>query len=194
MEAERLEKRYTVADYMTWEGDWELWDGIPVQLYPPHPEEMSGFKEGVQMSPSPIGPHQIVALNIGRLIANALEASDSCNCSVANELDWQVSDTCVVRPDVSVICPKLAERYIDQPPRLIAEVLSPSTVKRDLEWKRSLYEKQGVDWYLLTDVGPRDVRLMKNVEGRFIPTRLEELTLHEGCEIQLDTERFWFGL
>ncbi len=38
---------YTLTDYRRWEGDWELWDGIPVS-----------------MSPSPFGTHQWAATQI----------------------------------------------------------------------------------------------------------------------------------
>lgn len=194
MEARKLQKKYTISDYEKWEGDWELWDGVPVQLYPPHPEEMTGFKDGMLMSPSPIAPHQIVVSNMIRTIGNALEAVDGCECLVVGELDWQVSETCVVRPDISVVCPPLETRYIERPPQLVVETLSPSTIDRDLKWKRDLYQQRGVGVYLIVDVKRRDVEALGLEADGYRPGRVDEIAVHEGCRIQLDVERFWKSL
>ena len=193
MEAKRLDRRYTVDDYMLWEGDWELHDGVPVQLHPPHPEQMAGFRQGMVMSPSPIAPHQIVIANMVRLLGNALEANDSCNCIVVSELDWHVNQFSTVRPDISVLCPAPSTPYIQQKPSLIVEALSPSTADRDLDWKRRLYESQGVGIYLIVDAGRRSIEVLELSGGRYVKG-LPDFELHPGCRIALDTLKCWRGL
>ncbi|PAY15578.1 hypothetical protein CKO51_31115 [Rhodopirellula sp. SM50] len=75
---------YTVNDYLGWDGDWELWSGIPIA-----------------MSPSPFGRHQAVASRVAYELRKAIIESD-CQAEVLPEIDWIVSDDTVVRPDVVV--------------------------------------------------------------------------------------------
>ncbi len=124
---------YTVDDYQHWEGDWELCDGIPIS-----------------MSPGPFGIHQRIASRL--LVAMQNQLSDQgCRAEAIHELDWIVSDSTVVRPDVIVICGNTPERHLHAAPALIAEVLSESTQERDRTYKRDLYEAEGVGVYLLLD-------------------------------------------
>lgn len=113
--ADKSQPRYTVDDYMQWEGDWELWHGSPVS-----------------MTPSPNTSHQKVAVKLVRLLGDCIDRSP-CHgqCEVLMELDWQVSDDTVVRPDVLVTCDPLPKERILSPPVFIAEVLSPSTSQKD---------------------------------------------------------------
>ena len=55
----------------------------------------------------------------------------------------------LVQPDICIVCDpsKLDERGCIGAPDLIVEVISPSTSKRDLNEKFSLYEKSGVHEY-----------------------------------------------
>jgi len=124
---------YTLADYAQWQGDWELWQGVPVA-----------------MTPSPFGRHQWVAGQIVQQFSNSLDA----NCDdlfVLMETDWIVSEDTVVRPDIVIVCGPFPERHIVEPPRLIVEVLSPSTEEKDRTAKLDLYAYQSVEFYLLVD-------------------------------------------
>jgi Uma2 family endonuclease len=62
----------------------------------------------------------------------------------------------VVQPDICVICDlsKLDERGCCGAPDMIVEILSPSTLKRDVTEKFDLYEESGVKEYWI--VHPRD--------------------------------------
>lgn len=131
--APRYVPNYTIADYQQWDGDWELWSGIPIS-----------------MSPSPFGRHGQLATRVGALLTNAIDSIE-CNATVLLGIDWIVSDDTVVRPDVSVVCGGPPERHIEQAPALIVEVISEGTCDRDEIWKKELYEREGVDWYLLVD-------------------------------------------
>lgn len=56
------------------------------------------------------------------------------------------------QPDNSVIChtPK-NEAYITKSPKIIFEILSQSTEKKDKELKYHLYEEEGVFYYIIVD-------------------------------------------
>jgi len=62
----------------------------------------------------------------------------------------------VVQPDICVICDlsKLDERGCCGAPDLIVEILSPSTLKKDVTEKFTLYEESGVKEYWI--VHPKD--------------------------------------
>ncbi len=124
---------YTLADHEEWQGDWELWHGV-----------------AVDMSPSPFARHQwVVGENCSQFL-NSLEAH--CNrCFVLMETDWIVNDDTVVCPDIVIVCGTFPERFITEPPRLIVEVLSPSTEDKDRTAKWDLYASLGVEFYLLAD-------------------------------------------
>lgn len=134
--AEKFVPHYTAEDYQKWEGDWELWDGY-----------------AVAMSPSPFGKHSKIASELCRLFGNAIKANPACD-SVANiysELDWIVSQSTVVRPDISISCGDVFEKHITDPPAIVIEILSESTRDHDLKFKRGLYESQAVSYYLTLD-------------------------------------------
>jgi Uma2 family endonuclease len=131
--AERYTPHYTVQDYQSWEGDWELWHGIPVA-----------------MTPSPFGKHAKVMFSAAAALKNAIDRADS-DATLLGELDWIISSDTVVRPDLLIVCGPEPERHLESPPCVVAEVLSDSTRDRDLNHKRRLYEEHGVAYYLILD-------------------------------------------
>jgi Uma2 family endonuclease len=150
-EAIRYQPRYTASDYRSWEGDWELWDGM-----------------AINMSPSPGFEHQSAATRLATRFLMQLENCHSCECTVVLELDWQISPFTVVRPDVSVLCEGHPGQFISYAPAVIAEILSPSTESKDRTAKRDLYEQQGVRFYLLIDPRKKSAEvLMLNDSGRY---------------------------
>jgi Uma2 family endonuclease len=52
-------------------------------------------------------------------------------CVVFTELDWKISKETVVRPDVMIVCGKIETDYLEFPPVLIVEILSPASLVKD---------------------------------------------------------------
>ena len=127
---------YTVADYMNWpdEERWELIDGI-----------------AYDMSPAPTIKHQNIAGSLYSLLREMLKGK-TCQPFIA-PVDVVLSDIDVVQPDVIVVCDpnKITERNIQGPPDWVAEVLSPRTARKDLREKKALYERSGVNEYVVFD-------------------------------------------
>lgn len=142
--------RYTVEDYSTWPGDWELWRGVPVS-----------------MSPAPTPRHQLTAFNLATLLRNAIASVDHCGSTALYETDWRINSETVVRPDISVICGDLPEKHISDAPSVIAEVLSPATAGKDLTAKRALYAEQGVSVYLIVDPDQRTLTALTLCDGEY---------------------------
>ena len=64
-------------------------------------------------------------------------------------------------------CNDEGERYLTKAPKIVFEVILPSTARRDEEIKFKIYEEEGVEFYVL--VYPNDLRakVYKNVDGKF---------------------------
>lgn len=174
MEAHRYIPNYTIADYEMWEGDWELWEGVPVA-----------------MTPSPRWSHQDVVKRLMLQLDHQLESDDACPCAVTFDVDWRVSDNTVVRPGIAVLCDHPETDFIEQPPSLIVEVLSPSTAGKDRVEKRRLYADQGVGYYLLADPDARTLEALKLAGGDYQPTDPGSMELHTGCSVSIDADRMW---
>ena len=136
-------KRYTYADYLTWVDDKTR-------------ELIHGFIK--MMSPAPRVQHAEVTSNITGYLWTIIRKNKG-KCKVFHapfdvrfpkhgEIIDNKIDT-VVQPDICVICDlsKLDERGCCGAPDMIVEVLSPSTAKKDMTEKFTLYEESGVKEY-----------------------------------------------
>ncbi len=179
---------YTYADYCSWPDDvrYELIDGV-----------------AYAMSPAPTRTHQNLTGELFRQIATALKGKP-CQPFVApfdvrlphtDEADDKV-DT-VVQPDVLVVCDeaKLDERGVRGAPDWVAEVLSPSSAKRDLIVKLALYERSGVREYWLLHPTDRLVTVYRLVDGHYGRPEIREMqgTLALGVlpEVTVDWSLFF---
>ncbi len=75
----------------------------------------------------------------------------------------------MVQPDNSVICHKPKnEAYINQPPKIIFEILSKNTAKKDTKLKYELYEQEGVRNYIIVDPDEHIAKVYELKDGRYI--------------------------
>ncbi len=147
-----VNKQYTFADYLLWV------DGKRREL-------IKGFIK--LMSPAPTRKHQDISGSIYGQLWNQLK-NQSCKVyhapfdvrfpTVKGETNDDKIYT-VVQPDISVICDlaKLDDKGCIGAPDLIVEILSPATVKKDVEEKFQLYEEHGVIEYWI--IHPNDETL-----------------------------------
>ena len=166
--AQRKEQRFTYADYQRWpeEARYELIDG-----------------EAFLMAPAPLIEHQIIAGEIFRQLANALDGQ-ACTPFVApvdvrlpraDEADEAI-DT-VVQPDVLVVCDpsKIDRRGVRGAPDWLLEVLSPSTAAHDQIAKRRTYERAGVREYWLVHPSDRTLTVYVLDNGQYGRPEIYEL-------------------
>lgn len=138
----KAELRYSYADYLTWDEKerWEILDGVPY----------------MQAAPSRI--HQEVSLSLLMFFANYLQGKP---CKVYHapfcvRLDAEKNDkdiVNVVEPDITIVCDnsKLDDKGCKGSPDLIAEIISPSSVKIDRVDKFNKYEKAGIKEYWIVE-------------------------------------------
>ena len=124
---------YTYDDYCQWEGKWEVIEGIPYA-----------------MSPSASPTHQRITANLIFAFKLALRDVD-CSCEVYDPVDIKITENTIVQPDVLILCEPPTKLFIDFPPVLVVEVLSPSTREKDIHTKFKLYQDFGVKYYLIVD-------------------------------------------
>ena len=93
------------------------------------------------MAPSPIFEHQNISGNIHIELKTKLKKCNNCTSTLA--VDWIISDDTVVCPDNSVVCSGLKTDFIKSTPKIIFEVLSPSTKRVDRNRKYNLFQEEG---------------------------------------------------
>jgi Uma2 family endonuclease len=139
-----LNKRYTYADYLTWTDNKMR-------------ELLNGFIK--TMSPAPTLAHARITMEISYLMIHYIKKRKG-HCKVFTApfdirfpQSGDITDNdkiyTVVQPDICVICDpaKLDNRGCLGAPDMIVEILSPSTLKYDLNEKFHLYEAAGVKEY-----------------------------------------------
>jgi Uma2 family endonuclease len=174
--AKKIDKKYSLKDYQSWLDDerWELIDG-----------------RAYNMTPAPSTRHQMIAGTFHRLLGNKL-AGKSCAPFIA-PTDVVLSDHDVVQPDVIVVCDrkKITAANIQGAPDLVVEVLSPATALKDKREKKALYEKHGVQEYVIIDPTESYVERFILKDGAFGmpdifgPQEVLVLQSLEGLEVQL---------
>ena len=141
-----MSKRYTYADYLTWLDDKRR-------------ELIHGF---IHLMSAPMRRHARISVKMLRVLDTFIEKNKG-NCHVyhapfdvrlplAHETDDdKIYD--VVQPDICVVCDlsKLDDKVCIGAPDLMVEVLSPSTLKKDWNYKFNLYEAAGVREYWIVD-------------------------------------------
>ena len=64
-----------------------------------------------------------------------------------------------------IVCEKINKAFLDFPPALVVEVLSPSTAIRDRYTKYEIYQQQGVRYYLIVDLDKNTVEICALING-----------------------------
>lgn len=161
--------RYTYSDYKNWKEDWELVDGYPLQLL-----SSTNFK------------HNKIITNLIFQAKFSLNNNKNCNCEVFSELDWKINYETVVRPDLMLICGEIDSDFLEFPPVLIAEVISPTSIKRDRVLKFDLYREQGVKYYLLIDYIKSTIEIFELIDNYYKSVEKNIFKLDNSCEISFD--------
>ncbi len=156
-----LTKSYTYADYLTWQ-----------------------FQERVElilgkifmMSPAPGSKHQHVSIAISSCIFNYLKGKSCRVFSAPFDVVLPVKDKSdtVIQPDVTVVCDpsKLTEKGCTGAPDLVVEVLSKSSVAKDLHEKYNICEQAGVKEYWVVHPTEKTLTIFYlSDEGKYVPTK-----------------------
>ncbi len=166
---------YSYEDYKQWKGDWELIEGMPIA-----------------MAPSPMRDHQSLSMAFSHALFD--EISECEDCEVVYELDYIVDSENVLRPDIALICGEESD-YIRKAPKIIIEIVSDATAKRDEKVKFEIYEREKVLYYIL--VYPKTLfakiyKIENNIyqkQGDFTKEKYHFDDLE--CGVELDFEKIF---
>ncbi len=172
----RILPHYTYAEYEKWEGHWELIEGI-----------------AYAMSPLPVPRHQQIASDL--LIEFGVQLKKCNKCRVYQPLDYHIADDTILQPDMLVVCGEITKKYLDFPPALVAEVISPATALKDRHTKYSLYESQGIKYYLLVSPDTEEAEIFELENGSYYLSKKGRNIVHdfffEGCKVVINFKEIW---
>ncbi len=172
--AYRYRPHYTVEDYLRWQEDWELIEGIPYAM----------------ALPKPI--NQYLLNELGAFLRNVFLQEECSTCKVYVELDWYVSFDTVIRPDLMVLCGEIPER-VESPPQMVVEIVSPSSRQMDEGLKFELCEMQGVKYFVLVYPDERFVKVFELIEGKYTE-KVDRRFIFEKCQVEINFEEVFHGL
>ncbi len=170
--ADKIIPHYTYDDWVHWEGIWELIEGHPIA-----------------MSPTPVPAHQRAAAELITELTLALRKSNCKKCRVYDPLDYKIADDIILVPDIMIICGDVKKKYLDFPPSLVVEILSPASALRDRHTKYELYQQQGVKYYLIVDADKKNIDVYMLQDAQY---SLQEMSnsyvfhLNDDCSITPD--------
>lgn len=175
--AVKILPHYTYDDYVQWEGRWELIDGIPYAR-----------------SPAPVPKHQIVAANI---LAEFRFALKKCNqCKVMQPVDYRIKEDTVFQPDMLVVCQPIEKKFLDFPPSLIVEIVSPSSVFIDRHTKFHEYQEQGISYYLIVSPDTEEVEVYSLADAVYVLQQKGHnfsftFLFEDSCSATIDFSEIW---
>ena len=162
--AERQPKKMTVEEFFEWQQrqdkNYELVDGVPVL----HVKAMTGASRR----------HDWVTVNALATLFNALRGKP---CRPMTSDQSVETDRGTRRPDVTIDCGKAEGRSMSAAdPRLVIEVLSPSTIRFDRFQKIEEYKRHpSIRVILLIDSEAPQVTVWRRIEGEWTYSELRGL-------------------
>lgn len=168
---------YYYEDWLGWEGQWELIYGIPYA-----------------MSPAPVPKHQIIATSLASEFRVALKKCK--HCKAMQPVDYRVADDIIVQPDLLIVCNEIEKKYLDFPPVLLAEILSPATALKDRHTKFHIYQSQGVKYYLIVSPDTEEIEVyeLENSEYKLAQKGNSfsyNFSFKEDCNTDINFAEIW---
>ena len=131
----------------------------------------------------------------GKLVAQAgvslQNNKGNYNCEVLLSLDWKISEDTIVRPDIMVIFGEPTEDYLNFPPVLIIEVLSPNNIKTDRVLKFDLYRENGVKYYIMVDCQRDNFEVYELIDNYYKQVEKQNFKISNDCNIYFDFVNLW---
>lgn len=169
---------YSYQDYKKWDNQWELIGGVPFSMFP-----------------LPTIKHQRLNKLIVGILDDEIERNGCGDCEAMMPIDWKIDENTIVQPDASIICTEFDAKYITNTPKLVFEILSPSTRKKDLTTKFDLYQLQEVKYYCIVDPENTVITIYQIIEGRYRQVFESQNDTYifniEDCEIVFNFSKIW---
>ena len=96
--------------------------------------------------------------------------------------------------DILIVCKKIEKKYLDLPPVLVTDVLSPSTASKDRGEKMQLYQMQAVNYYLIVDAQFKKIEIYLLQDNQYQPISInpESFTFtFDSCRADIKFTNLW---
>lgn len=122
------------------------------------------------MTPAPSFKHQDVSAKLGNLIFNHVNGK-KLGKVVFSPIDVVLSDDIALQPDIVYISNKntgiIKDAGVFGPPDMVIEVISPTSIYKDMHVKKSIYEKAGIKEYWLVFPDEKVIEIFSIEKGRY---------------------------
>jgi len=177
MSGVRILPYYTYEDYSSWEGRWELIDGIPFEVRP---------------APN----HQWIIANICSEFLSEIKKLNLKQCKVFSFLDTKIKEDILVKPDCSIVCKPIHKKFLDFPPVLVVEILSEATALKDRISKFSIYENFGIKYYIIVDPEKKSVEIYLLKDSKYFLQKFSQekvyvFSFDDDCNIEVILKNIW---
>ena len=122
----------------------------------------------VAMSPRPNINHNFIAGRLYSIFDHFLRGKPCTPFSDGVDLFLSEKDHFI--PDMMVVCDRdrIKNDGVYGAPSLVVEVLSPSTAKRDIGYKKNAYEAAGVGEYWIVNTDSKSIEVYLLQDGRYV--------------------------
>ena len=155
---------------------------------------------------APFTPHQVVSGAVWRVLDEFIRKNKGKCIPFTAPVDVHLlkDGKTMVQPDIIVLCDiiKLTEKRIEGAPDFVAEILSPSTRRKDMTLKLSKYTEAGVREYWIIDYKEKKV-IVYDIENDALPQiygfrdKVPVAIFDGRCQVDFaeidDTLEFYFG-
>ena len=136
------------------------------------PDEDFEIIEGEKfiMAPAANLGHGTVIIKLASILNIYVEEKGITAAVFVDDVDVHLPDGNLFRPDLTVIRdPKIVDREgaINGVPDLVVEVLSRSTMKKDIGIKKTIYERNGVKEYWIVDRWSKRIEVYHLIDGKY---------------------------
>lgn len=131
------------------------------------------------------------------LILGGFAEARSLGRVTIGKVAFRLSNTYSPEPDVAFVRASrsgiLKRGYVDGPPDLAVEIVSPESVDRDYELKRGAYEKAGVEEYWILDPDERRATFLRLAGDRYADVPLSDHVFESAVlpGFRLDVRHLW---
>jgi Uma2 family endonuclease len=139
------------------------------------------------VTPSPATGHQIILMNLIRLLLPYLDER-GLGQLLSAPFDIKLSLFTVLVPDLVYFTAEryaraVNEKHATAAPDVVVEILSPGTRRRDKGRKRAIYDREGVREYWIVDPESRSVTVLRRPQSEAGLTDVSTLTLDAGATL-----------
>jgi Uma2 family endonuclease len=151
----------------------------------------------VALSPSPAPKHSHVVVNLLTILNNHILADDLGE--LHQDVDTLLDNFNIRRPDILFYSNEnldlIGEKFMEGPPDLAVEVVSPGSVTIDRKTKFTQYRKAGVRFYWIVDPQLKTIEGWELKNRRYVPVGRGQgsavISLAPFVDLQIPLSRLW---